>query len=161
MGDIGEIMVRGKTTVPGYWKNDQATKDLYTREWVHTGDLGRFDEKGFLYVVDRKKDMIKTGAENVYSKEVEDVLCKYPTIADLAIIGLRDPNPNGWGEVVTAIIVPKPGAAEPTVDDLKAFCKGKIAGYKVPKIVHSVSAIPRNAIGKVLKAELRKQFTLE
>ena len=109
-------MVRGKTTVPGYWKNEQATKELYTRDWLHTGDLGRFDEKGFLYIVDRKKDMIKTGAENVYSKEVEDVLCTHPSIADVAVIGLKDPNPSGWGEVVTAIIVPKAGMVELTVD---------------------------------------------
>ncbi len=160
-GKIGEVMVRGKTTVPGYWKNEQATKELYTREWLHTGDLGRFDEKGFLYIVDRKKDMIKTGAENVYSKEVEDVLCKHPSIADVAVIGLRDPNPGGWGEVVTAVIVLESGAAELTVDELKAFCKIKIAGYKAPKVVHTVKAIPRNAIGKVLKVELRKQFSLE
>ncbi len=160
-GEIGEVMVRGKTTVPGYWKNEQATKELYTREWLHTEDLGRFDEKGFLYIVDRKKDMIKTGAENVYSKEVEDMLFKHPSIADVAVIGLRDPNPGGWGEVVTAIIVPKTGAAELTVDELKAFCKNKIAGYKAPKIVYNVKVIPRNAIGKVLKVELREQFFLK
>jgi len=161
IGKVGEVMVSGKITVPEYWRNDQATKDLYTGKWVHTGDLGRQDEKGFLYIVDRKKDMIKTGAENVYSKEVEDVLVNHPSIADLAIIGLKDPNPEGWGEIVTAIIVLKPGAAKVTVDDLKAFCKGKIGGYKVPKIVHNVSAIPRNATGKIPKRELRAQFSLE
>jgi fatty-acyl-CoA synthase len=160
-GEIGEVMVRGKTTVPGYWKNEQATQELYTRDWLHTGDLGRFDEQGFLYIVDRKKDMIKTGAENVYSKEVEDVLCTHPSIADLAVIGLKDPNPVGWGEVVTAIIVPKTGAAELTADELKNFCKGKIAGYKAPKIVRNVREIPRNAIGKVLKVDLRRQFSLD
>jgi fatty-acyl-CoA synthase len=160
-GEVGEVMVRGRTTVPGYWKNDQATKELCTGEWLHTGDLGRLDEEGFLYIVDRKKDMIKTGAENVYSKEVEDVLCTHPSVADLAVIGLKDPNPSGWGEIVTAIIVPKPDAAELTVDELKAFCKDKIAGYKVPKIVHNVKVIPRNAIGKIQKVDLRKQFSLE
>jgi fatty-acyl-CoA synthase len=160
-GEVGEVMVRGQTNVPGYWKNDQATKELYTGEWLHTGDLGKLDAEGFLYIVDRKKDMIKTGAENVYSKEVEDVLCTHPSIGDLAVVGLKDPNPSGWGEIVTAIIVPKPEAAELTVDELKTFCKDKIAGYKVPKIVHNVKTIPRNAIGKVQKVELRKQFSLE
>jgi fatty-acyl-CoA synthase len=160
-GKVGEVMVRGQTNVPGYWKNDQATRELFTGEWLHTGDLGRLDEEGFLYIVDRKKDMIKTGAENVYSKEVEDVLGTHPSIADLAVIGLKDPNPAGWGEIVTAIIVPKPEAAQLTVDEIKAFCKDKIAGYKMPKIVHNVEVIPRNAIGKVQKVDLRKQFSLE
>lgn len=160
-GEIGEVMVRGRTTVPGYWKNEQATQELYTGDWLHTGDLGRFDEKGFLYIVDRKKDMIKTGAENVYSKEVEDVLWTHPSIADVAVIGLRDPNPGGWGEIVTAVIVAKAGAVELTVDELKAFCKGKIAGYKAPKMVRNVREIPRNAIGKVMKVDLRRQFSLD
>lgn len=160
IGEIGEVMVRGKTAIPGYWRNETATKELYTDDWVHTGDLGRLDEEGFLYIVDRKKDMIKTGAENVYSKEVEDVLCQHPSIADVAVIGLRDAKPGGWGEVVTAIVVNKPDVPPVSVDDLKEFCKGKIGGYKAPKIVHHVNAIPRNAIGKVLKVELRKQFSL-
>lgn len=159
--EIGEVMVSGKTTVPGYWKNDQATNTLYTGQWLHTGDLGRIDEEGFLYIVDRKKDMIKTGGENVYSKEVENVLGNHPSIADLAIIGLKDPSLTGWGEIVTAIIVLKLEAAELTVEDLKTFCEGKIAGYKIPKTVHNVSTIPRNAIGKVLKVDLREKFSLE
>ncbi|MDD5170428.1 MAG: AMP-binding protein, partial [Syntrophales bacterium] len=158
-GEIGEVMVRGKTTVPGYWRNEAATKELFTDDWVHTGDLGKIDEEGFVYIVDRKKDMIKTGGENVYSKEVEDVLMKHPSLADVAVIGI--PDKSGWGELVTAIVVAKPGVQGVTVEDLKEFCKGKIGGYKAPKVVHTVSAIPRNAIGKVLKVELRKQFSPE
>jgi acyl-CoA synthetase (AMP-forming)/AMP-acid ligase II len=104
-----------------------------------------------LYIAGRKKELIKTGAENVYPKEVENVLEKHPDISDVTVIGLADPD--GWGEKVTAVVVPRPGA-ELTLEALKAFCRGKIAGYKIPKEVRFVDAIPRNAIGKVVKYRL-------
>jgi acyl-CoA synthetase (AMP-forming)/AMP-acid ligase II len=155
MGGVGEIMVRGKTTIPGYWRNDEGNKGLYTGDWLHTGDLGKVDEEGYLYFVDRKKELIKTGGENVYPKEVENILVEHPAILDLSVIGL--PDPNGWGETVTVVIVPKPGL-DVTIAEVKAFCKEKIAGYKIPKALYKVAEIPRNATGKVKKLELREKL---
>jgi len=157
-GIVGEIMIRSKTTIPGYWKNDQASKELYTEDWLHTGDLGRLDEEGFLYFVDRKKELIKTGGENVYPREVTNVLQGHPAVSDLTIIGL--PDPNKWGEVVTAVVVLKAGQ-KLTLDEVKVFCGNKIAGYKIPKVLKVVEEIPRNITGKVKKVELREQFAHE
>ena len=157
-GTVGEIMIRSKSCVPGYWNNEQGTRDLFSGDWLHTGDLGRLDEQGFLYFVDRKKELIKTGAENVYPREVEIVLEKHPAVADMAIIGL--PDPNRWGEVVTAVVVLEPNQRL-TLDEMKDFCRGKISGYKIPKILKIVDEIPRNITGKVKKLELRDRFSKE
>jgi fatty-acyl-CoA synthase len=153
---VGEIMVRGRITIPGYWKSEEGNKELYTGEWLHTGDLGKLDGQGFLYLAGRKKELIKTGGENVYPKEVENILGTHPSIQDLTIIGL--PDPNGWGETVTAVIVLKEGHTL-SQDELKVFCKGKIAGYKIPKKLFIVEDIPRNVMGKVKKLELRERFS--
>ena len=120
------------------------------------GNLARMDEDGFVYFVDRKKQLIKTGGENVYPREVEIVLEKHPGVADLAVIGLADPD--GWGEAVTAVVVLEPGKAL-SLAEIKNFCQGKIAGYKIPRILKIVDGIPRNFTGKVLKLELRDMFS--
>lgn len=157
-GVVGEIMIRSKSTITGYWKNDQANRELYTEDWLHTGDLGKLDEEGFLYFVDRKKELIKTGGENVYPREVMNVLEEHPAILDLTIIGL--PDPTRWGEVVTAVVVLKPGE-HLSLDEVKSFCRNKIAGYKIPKVLKIVEEIPRNVSGKVKKVELREKLAHE
>ena len=152
-GETGEIMVRSRMTAR-YWQNPEANAALYTGAWLHTGDLGRLDADGYLYFVDRKKDLIKTGGENVYPQEVEAVLNQHPSIADLTVIGMPDPT---WGQAVTAVIVPKAGC-DVSLEDVKAFCQGKIAGYKIPKAIELVDKIPKNETGKVIKRELRDRF---
>jgi fatty-acyl-CoA synthase len=154
--ETGEIMVRSSMTA-SYWNNPEANAALYTGAWLHTGDLGRLDEAGHLYFVDRKKDLIKTGGENVYPQEVEAVLSQHPSIADVTVIGLPDPT---WGQAVTAVIVPNSGE-QVSLEDVKLFCKGKVAGYKVPKALKLVEAIPRNETGKVIKRQLRDRFAAE
>jgi len=154
-GEVGEIMIRSRTCVPGYWKNDAASQALYSREWLHTGDLGRVDEEGFVYFIDRKKELIKTGGENVYPREVEDVLRTHPSIAELTVIGL--PDEGGWGEKVTAVVILKEGHTL-SLQEVKAVCRGKIAGYKIPKSLKIVETIPRNYTGKIRKLLLKEQF---
>jgi acyl-CoA synthetase (AMP-forming)/AMP-acid ligase II len=152
--ETGEIMVRSRMTAR-YWNNPKADAALYTGAWLHTGDLGRLDSDGYLYFVDRKKDLIKTGGENVYPQEVEAVLNQHPSIAELTVIGLPDPM---WGQAVTAVIVPNAGC-DISLQDVKAFCQGKIAGYKIPKAIELVDRIPKNETGKVIKRELRDRYT--
>jgi len=153
IGEAGEIMVRSPMTAR-YWSNSEANAALYTGAWLHTGDLGRLDADGFLYFLDRKKDLIKTGGENVYPREVELVLNQHPAVAELTVIGLPDPT---WGQAVTAVIIPKTGC-DITLEDVKAFCQGKIASYKIPKALELVDKIPKNETGKVIKRELRERF---
>lgn len=152
-GETGEIMVRSPMTAR-YWNSPEANATLYTGAWLHTGDLGRLDADGYLYFIDRKKDLIKTGGENVYPQEVERVLNQHPSIAELTVIGLPDPM---WGQAVTAVIVPNAGCAV-SLEDVKAFCQGKIAGYKIPKAIELVDSIPKNETGKVIKRELRDRY---
>jgi len=154
-GTVGEIMIRSQTCIPGYWHNDAANQSLYSGEWLHTGDLARIDEDGFVYFIDRKKELIKTGGENVYPREVEDVLGLHPAIAELAVVGLADPG--GWGEKVTAAVVLKEGYTL-SLDDVKAHCRNKIAGYKIPKELRIVDQIPRNHSGKIMKLALREHL---
>jgi len=154
-GTVGEIMIRSKTCIPGYWNNDEANQSLYTGDWLHTGDLARIDDDGFVYFMDRKKELIKTGGENVYPREVEDVLRSHPAIADLAVIGL--PDPAGWGEKVTVVIILKAGYAL-SLDQVKTHCRNKIAGYKIPKELKIVDVIPRNHSGKIKKLALKDQL---
>lgn len=146
---IGEIVVRGPITAR-YWQNDEANAALYEGDWIHTGDLGYLDADGFLYFKGRLKELVKTGAENVYPREVEAVLEQHPGIADVAIFGLPDKD---WGEVVCAAIVGR-GEEVPGLDELREFCRDKIGGYKIPKRMIVVDAIPRNHTGKILRAPL-------
>ncbi|HEY5637428.1 MAG TPA: long-chain-fatty-acid--CoA ligase [Burkholderiales bacterium] len=154
-GTVGRIHARGPTVMAGYWKRPEDTRAALRTGWLDTGDLGRMDGEGYLTIVDRAKDMILSGGENVYSAEVEDALCAHPSVAEAAVIGLPDEK---WGEAVAAIVTLAPNAA---VDEaaLIAHCRARIAGYKCPRTVTIVEALPKSAAGKVLKAELRAQFS--
>jgi fatty-acyl-CoA synthase len=153
-GDIGELLIKGPNITPGYWNKPDATAAAFTDGWLHTGDACRMDEEGFVYIVDRWKDMYISGGENVYPAEVENVLFQLPQVADAAIIGV--PNER-WGEVGMAIIVRKAGQTLEEGDIIR-HCLGKLAKFKVPQSVAFVDVLPRNATGKVLKRELRTQF---
>ena len=153
-GEIGELLIKGPNITPGYWNKPEATAAAFTDGWLHTGDAARMDDEGFVYIVDRWKDMYISGGENVYPAEVENVLFQLPQVADAAIIGV--PNER-WGEVGMAIIVRKPDQALEEGDVIR-HCLGRLAKFKVPQSVTFVDVLPRNATGKVLKRELRTQF---
>jgi acyl-CoA synthetase (AMP-forming)/AMP-acid ligase II len=153
-GDIGEICARGPESLIEYYKDPEATKQVFWGDWVRTGDLGKFDEEGFLYIVDRKKDMIISGGENVYSLEIENVLATHEKILEAAIIGVPD---ELWGETVRAIVVPKPGETL-TEKEVIDFCAAKLAGYKKPKSVIFIDGLPKTDSNKILKRTLREQY---
>jgi acyl-CoA synthetase (AMP-forming)/AMP-acid ligase II len=153
-GKIGEIAVRGPQLMRGYWNLPDASAEALRGGWMHTGDAGVLDDEGYLFVQDRTKDMIVSGGENVYPREVEDVLYRHPAVADAAVIGVPDAK---WGEAVKAIVVRKPGATA-SADELMRFCEGKLAGYKRPRSVEFVDVLPRNPSGKVLKKDLREKY---
>jgi acyl-CoA synthetase (AMP-forming)/AMP-acid ligase II len=150
-GTVGEIVVRGSATMLGYWKRPAETAEALRGGWMHTGDGGYMTENSYVFVVDRIKDMIITGGENVYSIEVENVISKHPAIATCAVIGLPDEK---WGERVHAVVVLHPGT-NLTIDELMDFCRPSIAGYKVPRGLTIVDALPLSPAGKVLKRDLR------
>jgi long-chain acyl-CoA synthetase len=150
----GEIVYAGPQCSTGYWKNDEATALLLRDGWLHTGDVGFLDEEGFLFVCDRIKDMIKSGDENVYPAEVENVLSRHPDVRDVAVIGLPDPI---WGEAVCAVVVPK-GEATLSLEKIRAFAKDDLAAFKLPKILAVLDELPRNAAGKVIKDGLRRSL---
>ncbi|MGZ5912062.1 MAG: acyl-CoA synthetase [Reyranella sp.] len=153
-GNVGELLTKGPHITPGYWNKPAATAQAFTDGWLHTGDAARQDDEGFVYIVDRWKDMYISGGENVYPAEVENVLFQLPGIADAAIIGVPHER---WGEVGMAIIVRK---ADQLLEegDVIRHCLGRLAKFKVPQSVVFVDSLPRNATGKVLKRELRLQF---
>ncbi len=153
-GEIGELLIKGPNITPGYWNKPEATAAAFTDGWLHTGDAARLDDEGFVYIVDRWKDMYISGGENVYPAEIENVLFQLPQVADAAIIGV--PNER-WGEVGMAIIVRKAGSALEEGEIIR-HCLGKLAKFKVPQSVAFVDVLPRNATGKVLKRELRTRF---
>ena len=134
-----------------YYKNTEATKEAIKDEWLYTGDLATVDEDGYFYIVDRKKDMIVSGGENIYPREIEEVLLRHPAIADIAVVGIPDPI---WGETVKAFVVTKEGETV-TEKEVIDFCKKHLASYKKPKQVSFISTIPRNPSGKVLKRILK------
>jgi long-chain acyl-CoA synthetase len=151
-GQEGEICVRGRNVMKGYLHNPEGTRAAFWEgEWLRSGDIGLFDEQGYLYIVDRLKDMVITGGENVYPREVEEVLYQHPAVEECAVIGLPDLE---WGERVTAFIVPKAGE---TIDaeELKSFLKLWLAPFKVPKEYISVGELPKSPAGKLLKRKLR------
>ena len=157
VGEVGEIVHRGPHVMLGYYRDPGKTGEAFRGGWFHSGDLGRFDEDGYLYVVDRKKDMIKSGGENVASRDVEEVLFKHPDILEAAVFGVPDAK---WIEAVTAVIVPRPGAAiDPA--EVQAHCRAHLAGFKCPKHIHVTESLPKNASGKVLKRELRSLYVGE
>ncbi len=152
-GAEGEILVRAEQCMAGYWRDAAATDKALSNGWLHTGDIGRFDADGYLYIVDRKKDMIISGGENIASREVEEVLRKHPAIKDCAVIGLADAH---WGERVCAVLVLK---QEVTDEALTAHCRAALAGYKTPRRWFRCDALPLNAAGKVDKPALRERYS--
>jgi acyl-CoA synthetase (AMP-forming)/AMP-acid ligase II len=154
VGEIGEIVARGKNIMLGYWKNPELTEQVLRGGWLHTGDMGAVDEDGFIYLVDRKADMIVTGGENVYPKEVEDVLYEHPAVQECAVVSAPDEK---WGERVQAVVSLKEGASA-TEEELIAHCKKSLAGYKCPKAVHIWDALPKTPIGKIIRKDVKKTF---
>jgi long-chain acyl-CoA synthetase len=154
-GEIGEVCVRAGNLMREYWNKPDATAEAFRGGWYHTGDAGYLDEDGYLFLVDRVKDMIVTGGENVYSAEVESAIGTHPGVAQVAVIGIPDER---WGEAVHAIVVPHPGA-ELTVESIVAHAREAIAGYKVPKSVEiRTEPLPLSGALKVLKRDLRAPF---
>ena len=158
VGQVGEIVYRAPTLMAGYWNNPKATAEAFAGGWFHSGDLVRQDDEGYIWVVDRKKDMIISGGENIYCAEVENVLAAHPAIVEVAVIGRAHPK---WGEVPVARRRPESLAAANQrlrAADLDEFLTERLARYKHPKAVEVVEALPRNPAGKVLKTELRARF---
>ncbi|MFC9840161.1 long-chain fatty acid--CoA ligase [Rhodococcus sp. NPDC127530] len=151
----GEIIVRGSHCSPGYWNKPDETSATFRHGWVHTGDAGHLDERGYLFVDDRIKDMIVTGGENVYSTEVETAICEHPAVAAAAVIGLPDER---WGERVHAVIVLRDGATT-TIAEIRDHTKRLIAGYKAPRTVDFVDTLPLSGAGKVLKRALKEHYS--
>jgi len=153
-GEAGEIVVRGKNTMKGYWKNKELTARTLRGGWLHTGDVGTMDEEGYIYLLDRKADMIVTGGENVYPKETEDVLYENPAVQECAVVSAPDPK---WGERVQAVVVLKENHAI-TEADLIAHCKQRLAGYKCPKKIEFWQELPKTPIGKIIRKEVKRHF---
>ena len=154
-GELGEIVLRGENILKGYYKNNAANDTAFRNGWFHTGDIGYRDKDGFFYIVDRKSDMIIRGGENIYPREIDEVLYQHPDVAAAAVVGVPD---TLYGEEVAAVIVLKPGAktSEQQVID---YCKGRLADFKCPKTVHFMEDIPKGPTGKLLKRELAKMLS--
>jgi long-chain acyl-CoA synthetase len=153
-GIVGEIVVQSKSLMAGYWKKPEETNKTIVDGFLHTGDMGYYDEKGFIYIVDRKKDMIITGGENVFPREVEEVLYRHPAVLEAAVIGVPDEK---WVERVHTVITLKE-AQKPSGEEIMNFCKAHLARYKVPRSVEFVDTLPKNPQGKILKRELRERY---
>lgn len=152
--EVGEIICKSPLATQGYYKNPEATDAAFRDGWFHTGDLGYFDEEGYLYVVGRKKDMVKSGGISIYPLEIESILYHHPDVLEAAVIGLPDPE---WGESVRAVVVLKAGS-EIQPQELIQFCKDRLASYKVPKSVNVVSSLPHTELGKVAKEKLKEMM---
>ena len=156
IGEVGEIVYRAPTLMSGYWNNPAATAEAFHGGWFHSGDLVRMDDEGYVWVVDRKKDMIISGGENIYCAEVENVLASHPSIVEVAVIGRPHEK---WGEVPVAVAALASGGPQNlSIEDLDDFLGERLARYKHPKVLEIVDALPRNPAGKVLKTELRKRY---
>lgn len=150
-GEVGEVVHRSPHATLGYWRDEAKTAEAFKNGWFHSGDLGVFDAEGRLSIVDRKKDMIKSGGENVASREVEETIYAHPDVAEVAVFGLPDAK---WVEAVTAAVVARPGS-DLTAETLAAYCAEHLAPYKRPKRIEIVESLPKNPSGKILKRELR------
>ncbi|WP_199583178.1 long-chain-fatty-acid--CoA ligase [Blastococcus sp. TF02-09] len=155
-GEVGEIVYRSPMVMKEYWNKPEATAEAFAGGWFHSGDLVRQDEDGYFYVVDRKKDMIISGGENIYCAEVEDVLAAYPKVGEVALIGVPDTR---YGEAPLAVIAPRDPDDPPTSEELAGWCRDKLARYKNPREYSVVAALPRNPSGKVLKTALRQEHS--
>jgi long-chain acyl-CoA synthetase len=153
-GARGEVVVRGPNVMMGYWKRPELTASALRDGWLHTGDIGMVDEDGYLYLVDRKADMIVTGGENVYPTETEHVLYKHPSVQECVVLSAPDAK---WGERVQAVVVLRPGQAV-SEDELIEFCKQRLAGYKCPKRIAFWDALPKSAVGKLLRRDVKAKF---
>ncbi|MCX7982999.1 MAG: long-chain fatty acid--CoA ligase [Syntrophales bacterium] len=150
-GQVGEICIKGPAVMKGYWNKPQETAEAIRDGWLHTGDVGYMDEDGYLYITDRKKDLIIRGGENIYPKEIENVLHTHPAVLEAGVVGMPDPV---YGEAVKAFVVLKtPGSV--TVDELMDFCREKLPAYKRPKVIRILESLPKSAVGKILRRELR------
>jgi acyl-CoA synthetase (AMP-forming)/AMP-acid ligase II len=153
-GEVGEILCRSDRLMTGYWRNPEATKNAVKDGWFWSGDAGYVDEDGYLFVVDRIKDMVISGGENIYPTEIEHVIHMHDAVEDVAVVGIPDEK---WGEALLAFIVRKRGA-DVDSGEIEEFLRGKLAGYKIPRRYEFVDGFPRNATGKVLKRELRRPY---
>jgi malonyl-CoA/methylmalonyl-CoA synthetase len=152
-GHQGEVLLRGPNVFSGYWGNPAATAEAFDPDgWFRTGDLGSFDDHGYLRIEGRSKELIITGGYNVHPREVEELLLEHPGVAEAAVVGTPSEE---WGEQVTAFVVPADPGAPPGREELLAFAAERLAAFKRPRMVHYVEALPRNALGKVMKHELR------
>jgi o-succinylbenzoate---CoA ligase len=152
VGEVGEIMVRGPTVMLGYADRPEETAQSLRGGWLHTGDLGYLDPDGYLYVVDRRDDLIISGGENVYPAEVETVLREHPAVEDAGVIGLPH---DDWGQTVAAVVQVRAGSG-PSAEEIKAFCRRRLAGYKIPSRIWFISDVPRSITGKLLRRKLRQ-----
>jgi long-chain acyl-CoA synthetase len=155
IGEIGEIVVRGDVVMPGYWQQPDASAETLRGGWLHTGDVGSFDDEGYLTLRDRSKDLIISGGMNIYPREVEETLLRHPGVRAVAVVGRPDPE---WGEAVVAFVVPIDAASQPATDELDRTCLDSIARYKRPKDYVFVDSLPTNNYGKVVKRELRERL---
>ena len=154
VGEVGEIICKSPLATHGYYKNPEATNASFRDGWFYTGDLGYFDEEGYLFVAGRKKDMVKSGGISIYPLEIESVIYSHPDILEAAVIGVPD---RQWGEALKAVIVLKQGA-KITEEELQRFCKDRLSSYKVPKSVDFVSSLPHTEVGKVNKSKVREMI---
>jgi acyl-CoA synthetase (AMP-forming)/AMP-acid ligase II len=153
-GEVGEIIERGDDTMMGYWKDPERTAETLKNGWLHTRDMAMVDEEGYIYIVDRKADMIISGGYNIYPTEVEEVLFRHPAVFEASVIGVPD---DLWGESVKAIVVLKEGM-KATEDELIQHCKNYLSSYKKPKSVDFISELPKNPYGKILRRKLREKY---
>jgi long-chain acyl-CoA synthetase len=150
-GEVGEICLRGPQVAEGYLDDDDATRAAFQNGWLFTGDLGYVDEEGYLFIVDRKKEMVISSGYNVYPREVDEVLLMHPAVQEAATVGVPDAY---RGEALKAYVAPKPGA-QPSSEELRAHCRRHLAAYKVPEAFEVMATLPKNAMGKILKKELK------
>ena len=152
IGETGEILLKGPQVTQGYYKNPEETANAIRDGWFYTGDIGYMDDEGYLFIVDRKKDMIIASGFNIYPRDIDEVLFEHPKIKEACAVGIPDPY---RGETVKAFVVPKEGETL-TAEEVTTFCREKLAAYKVPKIIEFMDELPKSAIGKVLRRKLRE-----
>jgi acyl-CoA synthetase (AMP-forming)/AMP-acid ligase II len=153
-GEVGEIIVQSKAVMQEWWHKPEETFETMVNGWVHTGDMGRYDDKGYIYIIDRKRDMIVSGGENIYPREIEEIFYQHPAVKEVAIIGIPD---DYWVERVHAVVVLKEGTSA-TSEELIDFCKRRIARFKAPKSIEFADLLPKTPSGKILKRELREKY---